>query len=655
MAHYPKTTVNGVLTFGKLITWYRVVQDDNAHRKIYKQLGMNIKDLRSQNYSGIDHTYIYLKPYSSIDGVVTQNDIRNYINEYTPLIYPNSKDPFNQDPLADTNLNPDPYKGTADQYWDKDGWITVVLTYTPTTVDMIDNAITDSQILQKARNISPSEIFYDPKENNRITGLAMMDLNSNAVFQTQLRIMSKSVIDKPVSIRNLNISGNRNIRYVQSAYIEMKYRRVVDISVGTTVVPSVQTYLTGIENTVEALKASLASGSILSKLSARTASSSVNQQLIIMANWIAPAEDDEMTLTQDPEDVNAYYPRNTESSIKVDGLADLPPKKFQKEFLKLVTFDYKVKKKKGHWYDAVVSIVIAVVSIVVAAVLASTGNFAGAALALSLGALSEGVWAMYLVKNGGGSGAIRTTMGISEILGIAALVTGITALYQQWQQKALLESTKKAAEKAVIKAVESGAEQSVIDASANTFIQAYEADAATQSISSLIGESIASGASAGQKLGLIDGDLASTIGTVSGIASGGYEFLSSTSAASVTLPTIDDISNSISSGVTKFMSKPTSEIMNTVINWTNSAFNAYVSYIAPPNEGLADKQAELERLQTEVDSTSPDNVDNTWTAYTDAYGSIFEVGDYYDKTYIMLTQGLNRTMMNQCYDSGYKV
>jgi hypothetical protein len=102
-----------------------------------------------------------------------------------------------------------------------------------------------------------------------------------------------------------------------------------------------------------------------------------------------------------------------------------------------------------------------------------------------------------------------------------------------------------------------------------------------------------------------------------------------------------------------FVSQPLSDIMNQTIHMLNAVFNVYISIIAPPDKGTGDLEALLKKSQAQVENTNPENSENIWKAYTDPYGSIFEMGDMYDKTYPMLTDGINQQLMNQCYYSGF--
>jgi len=77
----------------------------------------------------------------------------------------------------------------------------------------------------------------------------------------------------------------------------------------------------------------------------------------------------------------------------------------------------------------------------------------------------------------------------------------------------------------------------------------------------------------------------------------------------------------------------------------------YMQTVAPANEGMADKQLLLENTSKAVEDTNPERIDNIWTLWTDPYGSIFEVGDWYDRTVPMMTNLSISTMMNKCYTS----
>jgi ribosomal protein L27 len=670
--YWPRSIVDGQDTFGSVYTWIagQGVLKDNAHRRIYHVIGMKIKDMEKQSYNDLDYTYMHLNAYNAPNGAVTEADVRNYITDYSPIIYPAHTNVFNPDPVSTVDMNIDPDKGTADARWDKDGWIRTTLVYRPTTIDLVDNSITDQQIIQKVHDISYKDIFYDQYTCSRLTALAMLD-TGNVVFETQVRIVSKTVVlkDQLLSANNIGIREGivaEQIRYVNQAQIEFSFRRIADVHVGLTLSPAITAYLLAIDTKVESLipvafvlksfgirnSSGGLAGLVASKARmndmSRSLNASVNQQLCTMANWVNPYANDHTLIATDPTMVNSYYADSKETQVKISGLIDLPPLEFKKQFVSLIKFDYKVHEKKGHWYDKVVSIVILVVAVVVAVLgtPASGGTSWGlVAAALGIGALAEGLWAMYLVKNGGSSSAISTTMGLSNALGIAAMIAGITAIYQSWARQSFLQATTKAAEEAALNAVESGASQAVIDSTAQALGNAYAASSAT-SMGSILTNAATSAVQVGGKVGIVGDDVAQyaelAAGSVDGIT---------TAFSGATTTALESVQNNIMEGIKKFVSKPLSEIMNQCVNWINTAFNAYMMMVAPANEGLADKQAALDKLSKEVENTNPENMENIWTMYTDPYGSVFEVGDIYDKCVPMLTSGSISSMMNKCYTS----
>jgi hypothetical protein len=671
--YWPHSIVNGQDTFGSLTTWTPAgIVQDNAHRRIYHVLGMKIKNIPVQDPGQIDATYMYLKAYNAPNGAIDETDIRNYISDYSPLIYPTHANVFNPDPTSTVDMNIDPYKNTVNARWDNNGWMTTILVYCPTTIDLVDNSITDQQIIQKVHDISYKDIFYDQYTCSRLTALAMLD-TGNTVFETRVRIIEKTIVlkDQFLSAKNIGRHGGiaaEQIRYVKQAQIEFSFRRIADVHVGLTLPTAITEYFLVIDTKVESLipvssiahafglrgisdKTGLfASKTSLSDMS-RSLNASVNQQLCTMANWANPYPNDHILISTDPTLVNSYYADSQETQVKISGLIDLPPVKFKKEFLSLVTSGFSVHKKKGHWYDVVVSAIIAIVAIALAAIAIVAQQYWLAAVILSAAAMAEGLWGMYLAKNGGSPGSIHETMGISNALGIAAMIVGIATIYQSWVNQLEKQAFTDAAAQELQESIESDeAAGLTINSEATTiaaqnFSAAYVESSAT-SIVSILSDAVSSAVAVGGKLGIL-GDNATkyagfAVGSVDGIT---------TAFSSATTTTLDSIENSIINGVKNFVSKPLSEILNQVVNWMNTVFNVYMSIVAPPNEGLADKQAALDKISKEVETTNPENMENTWLMYTDPYGSIFEVGDIFDKTVPMLTNLSISGMMNKCYYS----
>lgn len=666
LKYFPKhTTSNGTVVFDRLIIWRGSFLLDNNHRRIYKAMDIPVKNLTSNVPSGVEYTYFYLAPYSTSNSVVTSLEVRNYIERFSPMVYPSHKNVFNPDLLDTTDMNPDPYKGTDNELWDNNGWITVYLQFNPkfVTNDLrtegfeITTKTTDQDILSACQNASPAYIMYDVDDSNRLAFAALLDKGSS-VFEKSFRIVSKqvtTVVRESTTFRGSSFSTST--KYLKSANIEMKFRRTTDANdqIADTLVNlliSCSVVLKDYANNI-ASRSTIYIDNSLDELytfkdPAKELNYPINQQIAEMANYTFPAVDNEMHYTVDGEDGD-YYASNQQVYIKVDGLADLPPKKFKKEFMRLLKTGYEVKKKKGHWYDKVVSIVIAIVAIVVAFY---SGNWQIAALALSVGALAETAWAFYLTKNGGGTGAIGMTGKIANILGLLATLANIVnligSLQKAMQQEALKEGINRAAQEGALEGMDDAAMASINSAFEQTF-----ADAAISSVQSIAADAVAATAGLLGQLGVIDGNVA----TIISAGANGFNFLSEGGSGSLSLAnlSIESVEEGVRNGVLKFFSKPLSEILNQTVGWLNSGFNFYASTINPPNEGLADKVAQLEKMEQELEETNVDQLPYIFSCYEGPYDNIFDMNEKMDSAYAMMTVGRIMNMMNRYYNSGWKI
>ena len=639
--YWPTHTVNGQIVFDTLYTWTSgqgVIQDD-SHMRIYNQLSMTVKTISSQNHSSLDNTSLYLKASSAPLGTITVPEVQSYIEQFSPLIYPNSKDVFNPVATTVSDTNPDIYKNTTDALWDNSGWITVGLIYQPTSTEQIDNNITDTQILSKIGDVnSIGEIAFDVHNASRLTALAMLDIGTNSVFETQLYVSQRNITTKTVNLQSLNIgkynsNKTQQEQFIVSVNITLKFRRVTDVNVGS---PSgtLLTYLTKVMNTANNIYTTINTTAPITTIYGKTNSdvqvyknslellhTSMNQQLAIMCNWVNTYQGNELIVVNDPTSNDNYYANSSPTSITVNGLSALHPIEFKKEFLKLLTPGYHVHKNKGHWYDVVVEILIVIIAIVVA--VASDGALIGAysAMVLSIASIAEVGWAIYLSKNGGSPGAIQTALGISQVLGIVAMVdvfaAGFSELMKQLETKELSLALLKAA-----------------------------------------AEEVGSGIALASQTGLVN----KNIGMIAGIVTMGIEGVAelganiSGEAAKESISLVDKIEKAIQDQYGKFIAKPLSEIMNSTINMMNTMFHAYMSLVNPEakfDSSYKDKLAILQDLETKVENTNPENSENMWKTLNDPYASIFEVTDYIDRSYPMMVEGLNQNLMNQCYYSKF--
>jgi hypothetical protein len=539
-------------------------------------------------------------------------------------------------------LNPDPYKNTTDSLWDDQGWISVAITYQPTSLYQIDNQISDATILSKIGNTSSiGELHYGVEHNSRLAAFAMLDKN-NVVFQTQAIVQQRNASAKTTNLKSLNrafsVSGSKSnelTQYLVSAQILFKFRRTTDVDKDSTLLSSgLNAYLNFMVNEVNNLMPIISAPprSLLGRIeyigTQSQVSTSMFKQLAIACNFVNTYQGNQLIVTIDDTITTGYYPNEALTTVSTNTLSSLPPKEFKKEFAKLITFGYHVHKNKGHWYDVVVEILIVVVAIAALAfgqAEISASLVTAIATVASVAALAEIGWAMYLSKNGGSPVAIQTALGISNVLGIVAMIDVFAGAIHEVAVQMAKEAATEAAKTAIM-----------------------------HSIIISITEAVGSGVSVLASFGLVNKDVAMYVGIASMAVVGIDELTVALTDDSISdLDLAGKMEKAMMDKFHKFISQPLSDIMNQTIRMLNTAFNIYISIIAPPDKGIGDLEARLKKSNAEVENTNPENSENMWKAYTDPYGSIFEMGDMYDKTYPMLTDGINQRLMNQCYYSGF--
>jgi hypothetical protein len=571
-------------------------------------MGISVAELEKQDKKGLENMYLTVSDLTG-DIVVSTTEITAYIEKFTPLVYPNSKDPFNSEPNADTEFNPDPYKMSLspDDYdpdddspeplWDKDGWITSYLTYLPLSDNLVDPNITDAGILAKCSGYYPEDITFDDEDFNRLTGTAIMDSNG-VLFERKLRILQRTVEERHTLVQGRNQSRTVG-RYMVSAQIEFKFRRIIAANHS-----SVAPLIADIEERINVLNTPTRTGwGAMPRATYLAPALSINKQLIKMANYIMPFSDDGSNYEVDTGNSDDYLATNSSVVIKVDVLSSLKPKDFTTQFGKHVKSGY-TKKKVKLWKKILVAVIIIIVIIVAVILAIPTGggsiNWGAATITLLLGSLALTGLSMYWANNGDPAAA-KFAAGGAEILGYLAMATGIAA--------SLSSFMKKEAAKELVDQMEDA--------------------------------------------GLINSDIAGILTFVSSFVDFNNMSFSLDTISLPDLPNLGELQEVILDSVTTFTAQSTTAIMNQTLNFVSKSFNMYISLISPPGEGLADKQAQIAAMTKEIETLSPDNAEAIWKSYTDPYGSIFEVGDIYEKSYNILTTGRNRLLMNKCYESSF--
>ena len=434
LRHWPKALVDGVEVFATVYYYLDGVGvlQTPMHLEVYKLLGIKVADLQAQSYEGVASAYLY------VDGVdvaygVTPLQITTYIEEFSPLIYPDNPDVFNSDPAPDplTNLNPDPLAGTEDELWDENGWIYSYITYEPPTATYVDAAISDTDIFALIDANDKNTLWYDEEDSSRLTCLALLDSGS-VMFEKSMRVVQKTIDTKNTYTVNLHrgrtsSTGLNTTRYLKSVVIEYRFRRIKAVDD-----PSVTEFITTIGSEVAALEAMRDYSPVISNSIRRlgvvgaTIYSSYAQQLISMFRYVVPVTETAL---------------NYKGYLKVSGMAALKSKEFMKVFGGQVRSGF--SKKKVEWYKKALVVIIDIITIVIAVVvfIFTGGNMYAVATVFAVGALVQSALAMYWSKNGD-YGAAAYAGKHAQYLATTAAVAGALAMANDpWTMEALLYAT----------------------------------------------------------------------------------------------------------------------------------------------------------------------------------------------------------------------
>ena len=628
LRHWPKYEASpGVFVFSRLYLWTKDggYPMSDSRERLYSKLGITVSDIESQDKEGLKSIYLDIDNIIST-GEVTTEEVRDYITDFSPMVYPDSIDPFN--PIADeedTDLNPDPYKDSVDNkpLWDKDGWITSYLTYYPTNANLLNKDITDSQILAKCSGYNEKEITIDSIDSSRLTTLAMMDVDSST-FERKFTIKQRIITDKQVAFVGRGKSTTKSLgNFISAVRIEMKFRRIATPS--STLEDAVVLKATEVIATVNKL---------LTWADRAGKVYSMNVQLVNLANYVTTYVDDGSTLLVS-EGTGAYVANNNEIAVRKDYLSSLKALDFVDQFSKRISSGY--EEKDVEWWEVVI-IAVLVIIIIIIAVLAAIptggGSIAWGAASIVLVIGGVVLTGLSLVFQANGSPAAAKMAGnAAEIIGYVAMVVGLGAIYQAGIQSFL--------EAELLSQL--GTVGIVVNSVATVGGSTGVLDDDTVAVMQLIGSTLAvtslfASAPANAKVPKSGTTLGPSVATSIELPK-----LPVTTLGQTTLGAPMVISN-----------MSTGQILNRGIAYMNSLFNGYQSLIAPDvGEEFKTKQQIIEEQQKELDTLNPDQMEAVWKEYQDPYGGIFEVTEMIDRSYILLTSGRNIDLMNKCYNSGY--
>jgi len=415
---WPTTTIDGRLVFGRLYYYQNGVgvYKTPRHLAIYKLLNMDVGDLEAQSYEGVENAYLYVRGVN-IEYAVTRTEAEGYIEEFSPLIYPDNPDPFNPDPNPDpiTDLNPDPFKGTEDAQWDSEGWITSYITYTPPTSTQVNEFITDAEVIALINANDKNTLWYDSEDSSRLTALALLD-SSNVMFEKNIQIRVKELEQKTTYVRNRHKSyqGSNSARYIKSVIVEYKFRRILDPAD-----VAADGYMAAVAAEVAALDDIHQLGGFVGRrvktvdFIANSTKSSFAEQLIDMYDYVVP-------ITETALNYGGY--------LKVDGMSALKVRDFMEIFVKQIASGHQQKKTK--WYKKLLVVIVDIIVVVVAVVvfIVTGGNLAAVSFVFALGAMVQTALAAYWVKNGDYAAAQYASKH-AMYLGTAAQIAAIANIF----------------------------------------------------------------------------------------------------------------------------------------------------------------------------------------------------------------------------------
>ncbi len=632
-----------VVVFDKLITWgYPWINDSVAHKKIYKKIGVNQKFFDDQVIRHLEYRYLTLES-NTINSDLTNLEIIDYINQFSPQVFPNHLDPFNpiRVPKPVTNLNPDPYKNNPTQsdlppLWDKDGWISEILEYHPTSSMRSGSPLSDAQIIAKCHGDNPTEVWFDTDNCHRLTGIAMIDVEGQ-LFERQHRVIQR-LITNEVTLGYTSFHTSQE--YVEIIQIEFKFRRIQDTST-SSVEPFLENIKAKIVDIVEFFIAFEEENIRLfhdcDKMLKTPTNSSVDSQLIKMYEYILPPVTNSEVIVRTSALNNGYSADNPLISIRYTYIYDMRAKDFKKYFVQNIKEGLKMKGVSI--FKRLLVAVITIITIVLA-VLASPftagGSLVAAGMVLSGGALVLTGLSMYWASQGDMAAAGMASKA-STFIGYAALAVSAVNVYQAFVADLVVQEILATA---LTEAIAANTSTVVINAAQQIVMQELLIHGAQ-----LVGLS----AGVAGAVGLIDTKSASIIGGVSMIVGYSAGFISG-----LTYPKLNAITEVTEpTGFTKFTTRATSAISSITLKDIDNAFNMYMKLTDTRESDFAkikELQDTLTASQAEVDAVSADNKGIN-VDYEHWNSNSFEVNQWQERFFDIVVGQKVHSMTSMFYNS----
>lgn len=620
--YWPTRDIDGIKVFASLPVWdsSNGVNKSENNLKLYKLLGITVKQLEENDYKGLKKAYLKVNPITS-EITLTDTEIGNFLNDATPQIYPNNENVFSSDPATpkDENHNPDPYQNNPlyvdiadangdipadalpEPQWDQYGWITDFVIYQPTK--LLDSTYignpTDQEIIDIVNTGDPKYISISDIEYTSPIFFAALSDTDNLLYEKKMTIVKKDLIQKDTLYLNAKVKPtHKTTSYIlQEAVIKVEYRRIQDAT-DAAVAPLIAKIQNLINELNSPVTISFKGVDIDSQL---FQDSNIAEQIRNMKYTIQGYEPDQL---------------NYKNHLRYDETVVMYAKQFSVLFAGQIKFGY-TKKPATFWQKAV-SVFVSIVVVIVVVVLVITGQVWAVPIALSAGALLQSGLAMYWA--GRGEYAAATYAGKhAQYLSTAAEYSGyITAIYAKlWNTLALMT---------IGKMLELGHASEDIQAAFKVI-----------TLIALAAEGRTDTAAISEETSTNTADV--TVQSVD----------------KITEPTMEQISKDITDMVE---SVHIQTLLNrfTVKDWMSLLNTGYEYYInamnpAPKLDKLAAKVAAQNKELKELEG--PEVMDTVEREFSDPYDNYIDFNSKIDKMPQAMTHGLNAALMNTYFNTGY--
>ncbi|MGD8305555.1 MAG: hypothetical protein PVF17_02785, partial [Ignavibacteria bacterium] len=101
-----------------------------------------------------------------------------------------------------------------------------------------------------------------------------------------------------------------------------------------------------------------------------------------------------------------------------------------------------------------------------------------------------------------------------------------------------------------------------------------------------------------------------------------------------------DLLDVVKTEVVEFTRQSTMKIITQTTDWLTQAFQIYTKYINPPNAGISEKQALIDKQKDELEElATPDSLKKVRWLYDTSYANYLDTNEYIQNIPYLMTQG----------------